>query len=271
MTKQGLHPGTRAIQRAVSVLKAFTAMRPEWTLAQLSEHVGLHKTTVHRLLPALEGEGLVVRVSGRDAYRLGPELIALGARAMRTNDLRTVSRQEMQRLAERAEETVTLEVPVDGELVIVDEVKAPGLLGTHAEIGTRWPVHATSTGKALLAAMEVYDGGLAARGWHVPDTMPALTPRTITTRVELERELVRVRDQGYAVSYEELQLGFAAVGSVVRDHEGRPVAAISVGGATSRVTPNRIPEMGQLVRDVTDRISAALGAPAETAEGESAA
>lgn len=251
------HRGTQSIRRALSVLKLFTDDRPEWKLADLAESVGLHRTTTYRALCALEDEGLVVRVPGRDAYRLGPEVIVLGTRALRTNDVRTVSHPELEILARLAAETVTLEVAIGGDVLILDEVKGPGMMGTRVDIGTRWPIHATSTGKVLLAAWEEAEGGR----WDVPRVLPALTPHTLTTQADLRAELARVRERGYSIASEELQLGYVAVGAVVRNHEAMPVAAVGVGGPTSRVTSDRIPELGRLVRETADRISRLLGAP----------
>jgi IclR family transcriptional regulator, acetate operon repressor len=254
------HRGTQSIRRALGVLKLFTDERPEWKLAELAEAVGLHRTTAYRALVALEDEGLVVRVPGRDAYRLGPEIIVLGTRALRTNDVRTVSHPELEILARLAAETVTLEVAVGSDVLILDEVKGPGMMGTRVDIGTRWPIHATSTGKVLLAAWEAAEGGR----WDVPRVLPALTPHTLTTQAALREDLERVRERGYAVSAEELQLGYVAVGAVVRNHEAMPVAAVGVGGPTSRLTEERIPELGALVKEAAGRVSRLLGAPANS-------
>jgi IclR family transcriptional regulator, acetate operon repressor len=256
------YPGTQAIRRAVSLLKAFTDDRPERTLADLATSVGLNKTTAYRALAALEGEGLVQRSGEGDLYRLGPEMIVLGARAVRSSDLRAMTRGVLETLAREAGETVTLEVLVEGEVMILDEAKGPGFVGMHAEVGMRWPLHATSTGKALLAALLEIDGeaGLASAG--LKKTLPMYTPRTLVVHAQLRADLQRAIERGFAVAYEELQPGYAAVGAAVRNHERRPVGAISIGGPTSRLTRRRVPELGALVRRHADGISALLGAPA---------
>lgn len=254
--------GTQAIRRALGLLKAFTDERPEWRLAELAEAVGLHRSTVYRALVALCDEGLLERVPTRDAYRLGPELIVLGTRTLRTNDLLSVSRGDLVALARLVDETVTLEIAVGEEVLILDEASGPGMLGTHVDVGTRWPLHATSTGKALLAAWtaRLPEGSPA---WPLPPALPALTPYTITSEKALRRELAAVRDRGYAVAIEELQVGYVAVGAVVWNHARQAVAALGVGGPTSRLTAERIPSLGERVRETAERISRRLGAPAE--------
>src|SRR5262245_12218403 len=106
------YPGTQAVRRAVALLKAFTDEQPEWGLTELARALKLNKTTAYRLLTALEKEGFVAR-SPADAYRLGPEAIALGGRALRSNDLRSVSHAELEWLAQITKETATLEVFAD--------------------------------------------------------------------------------------------------------------------------------------------------------------
>lgn len=261
MSRREPYPGTQAIRRAVSVLKAFSDERPERSLGELAAAVGLNKTTVYRALAALEREGFVQRSRDGDLYRLGPELIVLGARAMRGNDLRALSRSELDSLARLTGETATLEVVIEGEVMIMDEVKAPGLVGIHAEIGTRWPLHATSTGKAWLASvLESHGpGGLADAGLR--PVLRQFTPHTLITLDQLLVDLERVLERGYATSYEELQPGYAAVAAAVRNHDNRAVGLISIGGPTGRVTKRRLAELGAIVKQHADRVSRMLGAP----------
>ena len=135
------------MQRAVALLKLFTDVRPEWGLTEVARAAGLNKTTAHRLLSALTREGLLARSATTEAYRLGPEAIALGARALRANDLRTVSRIYLEDLVKRSDETATVEVLVEAEVLILDEMHSRKWLHASPSVGTRWPAHATSTGK----------------------------------------------------------------------------------------------------------------------------
>ena len=248
--------GTQAVARALSLLKAFSDARPEWRLTELARAAHLHKATAHRLLAALEREGMVARDSTGDLYRLGPEAIALGARAVRANHLRAVSRAELESLAATTGETATLEVLVGGDMLILDEVLGRGLIGATASLGTRWPAHATSTGKAVLAALPQAErkevlGSRTRLARH--------TDRTITSAAALAREIAEVEHRGYATASEELERGYVAVGAAVCDHEGRPIAAVSVGGPTVRLPASRFPTLGRQVKAAAARISSALG------------
>jgi DNA-binding IclR family transcriptional regulator len=243
------YPGTQAVVRAVRLLKA-CGTRPAPRLADLCRSQGLHKTTAYRLLSALEAEGLVERTDD-DAYRLGPEVAALGSQALAAPRLREAARRELDALAEATRETVTLEILAGDDVLILDEAMGGRVVGTVPSAGTRWPAHATSTGKVLLA----YRGDAQAS----VRPLPGFTPRTIVDPDALARELARVRRRGYAVSAEELEPGFVAVGAPVRGADGRVVAAISVGGPRTRLTADRIAEGARLVRSAAARISRTLG------------
>ena len=247
-------PGTQAVARAVALLKVFSDARPEWRLTDLARAAHLHKATAHRLLATLEREGMVVRDAAREHYRLGPEAIALGARAARASDLRSVAAPELQALAAANGETATLEVPVGRDMLILDEVAGGALLGAVPEIGTRWPIHATSTGKALLALLPA-----PLRRDYLRTRLTRHTDRTIVSAAALERELDRIRRKGFAVAAEELERGYLAIGAAVRDHDGRPVAAISLGGPRLRFPTTRVETLGRHLHAAANRVSAALG------------
>lgn len=248
------YPGTQAVARAVSLLKAFSDARRGWRLTDLARAAHLHNATAHRLLAALEREGMVTRDPAGEHYRLGPEAIALGARAARASDLRAIVIPELETLAAASGETATLEVPVGGAMLILHEVPGRALLGAVPEVGTRWPLHATSTGKALLAVLPV-----SQRRDLVGSRLSRHTARTIVSTGALERDLARSRRRGYAVAAEELERGYVAVGAAVQDSDGRPVAAISLGGPRVRLPATRIALIGRQVRAAADRISRALG------------
>lgn len=254
MARRPAPTGTQAILRAVRLLKAFSGRTTELTLHDLSSATELTKTTTHRLLAALESEGLVARGSAQNTYCLGPAVIALGVQALRTSDLRASVRPYLVELAQATGETVTLEVLSDDRMLILDEVSGRHLISATAEIGTQWPVHATSTGKALLATLREEE---ARRLLKFP--LQRYTPSTTTEPEDFFRQLERVRKDGYAKAVEDLEQGFVAIGAAFRGALGDVVGAISVGGPTSRIGRNRIGELGALVRATAEKISKCFG------------
>jgi IclR family acetate operon transcriptional repressor len=252
------YPGTQAVVRAVAILKAL-ASSGELGITELAGALTLSKATVFRLLGALERDAMVARDPATETYRLGPALIALGAHALRSTDLRAASHDELVALAEETGEAATIEILVAQDTLILDEVQGRFILGTTPELGTHWPAHTTSTGKVLLAAIR-YEGTPAEWDAALPARLVKRTPRTITSRERLERELARIWRQGYAAAIEEIEPGFVAIGAPVRNHNGRVIAALSIGGPVVRLQRPRIPEVAALVRRSADRVSLRLGA-----------
>src|SRR5437868_1583933 len=245
--------GTRAVVRSITVLKALGRSTNAYGVTELGTATGLSKATVFRLLGALENEGMVARDGLGGTYRLGPEVISLGASALSTSDLRSIAHAELIRLAEESGETSTLEILTDTDVVVLDEVQGRFLFGATPEIGRSWPAHATSTGKVLLA---------------LAHPMPALNrasrfaTRTITTRTELERELSRVRQNGFAMAVDELEPGLVAMAAPIRNHLGYVVAALSLNGPGTRLGPKRrralIPKLCRSANRVSRRLGASM-------------
>jgi DNA-binding IclR family transcriptional regulator len=220
-------------------------------LTELAVALDVNKAAVFRLLGALESEGMVVRDSASGTYRLGTQLITLGASALGSTDLSAAARDELVALVKETGETATLEVLVGGEVLIIGEVQGHFLLGSTPELGMRWPAHATSTGKVLLALTQP------------TPALPHLTkrtPKTVVTRRELEQELDQIRRQGYATACDELEVGFTALGAPVRNHFGNVVAAISINGPSARLKQQVLRELVDPVRQAAERVSRRLGA-----------
>lgn len=257
--------GTQSVLRALDMLDAFSDDHPAWTVTELAEATGLNRTTTYRLLTALESREYVCRDDSGDTYRLGSGLIALGGRALRANSVRAISRTELEKLAESTGETATLEILSGQDMVIIDEVPGEYVTSGSQHIGSRWPVYATSTGKAILAFLPPDEQDEALR-----NRMRSLTPHTLADRAAVQRCLTAIREDGYAVATEELELGFVAVGAPILDAGGRPVAAISLGGTLIRLTAERVPDIGKRVRAAAARISHQLGYRASQSDrGES--
>lgn len=247
------YPGTQAVQRALMVLKAFTDAQPELGLTALARAVGLNKATTYRLVTALESEGLIAKSAAGERYRLGPELIALGVRAMRSTDVRAASRPELEALAKLTGETATLEVLAGSDVLILDEVTGTHLVGATHWIGTRWHAYATSTGKVMLAHMPPA---------QLKKSLPArltIAGKGARTRADFFQELDKIRLDGFATNVEELEAGFAAVGAPVFNHDGKVIAAISIGGPRTRFSDKVISQLGPRVKAAAARISLQMG------------
>lgn len=247
MAEKSPPQGAQAALRALRLLKLFTPERPELKLAEVSAMTGLNKTTTHRLLQALHSESMLDRNPNGGAYRLGPALMALGVQALSSNDLRLRARPLLKQMAKETGETATLEVPVDDKMLILDEVTGSHFVGASGNVGTRWPIHATSTGKVLIA----FDEQGAAR---LADNFEALTAKTITERSRLETQLGEIRRRGFAETVDELEDGFSGVAAVVRGGLGQVLGALSICGPTQRLSADRRARLGITLCSAAERL-----------------
>ena len=240
--------GAQAALRAVRLLKIFKSDRPEMTLSEISRAAKLNKTTTHRLLRALQSEGLIDRNASSSSYSLGAGLMALGVQALASNDLRRRVRPILKTLARESGETATLEVPVENTMLIIDEVAGNHVVGSAGNVGTRWPIHATSTGKVWLAFEK--SGMERIKGPLLP-----LTSKTSMNKNKLIIDLEEIRKRGYAVTVDEVEEGYTAVATIVRGVLGDVQAALSIGGPSQRLKPNRCAELGTILRRASQTLN----------------
>jgi DNA-binding IclR family transcriptional regulator len=251
LEQNGKTTGVQVIARATDVLRALEAEPGGLSLAKIAQRVELPRSTVHRIVTALEAESLVVPASPSGGYRLGPELARFAASA--GGELRESVRPIIERLRHEADETVDLAVLNRNRVFFIDQVAAPHRLQALSAVGVSLPAHCTAIGKALLAGLT--DEQVERL---LPERLPAETANTITDRAELLADLARVRASGVAYDREELTIGISAVGAAIRD-AGLIVAALSIPVPTARFTgqEERLAEM--LLRTCAE-VSATLGA-----------
>ncbi len=224
----------QSAERVLALLTSFDDTRAELGVTEMAALIGVHKSTASRLAAALERAGLLAR-SGR-RFRLGVEVIRLGALALRSFDLVAAMQPAMDRLSQETGETVNLAVPDGAEILNVAEVPSAYILSCSGGwVGRRTAPHAVANGKVLMAY-----GALA-----VPERLERHTGQTITTREALGAELAAVRRDGYAAAVAELEEGLVAVASPVFDGTGACVAALSVSGPADRMKPETLGELGR--------------------------
>lgn len=225
----------QSAERVLTLLTSFDDSRSELGVTEMAALIGVHKSTASRLAAALERAGLLAR-SGR-RYRLGAEVIRLGALALRDFDLVAAMQPAMDRLAAETGETVNLAVPDGPDVLNVAEVPSAYILSSSGGwIGRRTTPHAVANGKVLMAYGTI----------GMPRRLERYTDQTITAPDVLAAELAAVRRHGYATALAELEEGLAAVASPVFDATGTCVAALSVSGPAYRMKPETLDELGRL-------------------------
>lgn len=247
--------GVQAVERAILLLKTLGEEEPELGVSELARRSGLRKSTVHRLLRALQLGGLVEQNLENGKYRLSLEILQLAGMVLRRmDDLQQIARPFLKALAEACEETVNLTILAGDGVINIDRIPSPHRVRNIGWVGRRMPLHCVSAGKVFLAFMPNSEANR-----FLSQTLPQLTPYTITDADQLREQLRQVREQGYGVGLEELEEGLNAVAAPIRDYRGEVVAAISVSGPSFRLTREKIPEVAELTKRAADEISRQLG------------
>jgi DNA-binding IclR family transcriptional regulator len=247
-------PRIAAIQHAVAVLRAFSAAEPLLGVNEIARRVGLHKSTVSRILATLEDAHLVERDAASGRFSLGPGVVALAGPLLANLNVREVAQPYLQQLAQDTGESVSLSIWNHGEAVNVDQVFGPGLIQHIAPIGSRSPAHCTATGKTFLAYAPPGEvQAILARGFT------RFTNRTITDARTLQAELDQIRALGYALNDRELADNLIATAAPIRDHRGQVVAAVGVSAPAFDNIQERLERFAGLTMTTAASISRRLG------------
>ncbi|MBZ5561578.1 MAG: IclR family transcriptional regulator [Acidobacteriia bacterium] len=246
----------KSLVKALNILKVLAEeARPTYTLTEISRHLHLHVSTVHRLLVNLVLQGFVEEDSVSGGYQLSYRVLRMGLRVLDRLDFRRVAQPLLQDLNRRTQETVHLAILQEGRAISIEKFGSLQPVGLDPRLGRVMFLHCTGVGKTLLAYQ---DQEIVERLSHL-EALQRFTAHTITSVAQLYRELERIRAQGYAVDHEEAVEGLRCVAGPVFNHEGRIVAAFSVAGPASRLTSARIPEVAKLVRETSQQISYRMG------------
>jgi len=255
MDRPGEQDALSALQKAFSVLDAFTPSRPVMSVRELSRRSGIARSTTHRLVGELVEWGALERTE--DGVRIGMKLFELGALASSQVGLREAALPFAHHLNELTGLTVNLAVRDGVDVVYIEKISTRNLRVPHSRLGGRGKIHATGLGKAILAFSppEVLDAVTAL-------PLEAVTSKTITDPAALRAELHRVRAAGVAYDVEESRLGLFCVAAPILGSTGEPIAAVSVTGATELSQAERFADVVRTVALAIGRsLSARPGTP----------
>lgn len=237
--------GIQVLVRATEILRLLHGHQAGLSQSEIGEHLGLARSTVSRLLIALEAEGLVASTGPRGRYRLGPEIARLAGSARRNAwvDLHPL----LVEFSYRIGETVDLSILERDRALFVDQVTADNRLRAVSAVGESFPLHACANGKALLASVPEQDRTRLING-----RLERYTDRTITTSASLRREIEAVIAQGVAFDREELTEGVCAIGASLGTVDGE-LLAISIPVPAQRFA-EREADLRQGLLDFVSRV-----------------
>jgi DNA-binding IclR family transcriptional regulator len=241
----------QVLERTLRLLDVLASVDKELGPAELAVMVGLHRSTIHRLLKVLE-EHRFVRRNQAGRYDLGLKLFELGTLS--------VSRFNLPRRAGPILKQIASETGETAHICVFSNMRMLSIAASEASwvpraIGHRGDLHASAAGKALLAFLPQH----AQNDLITRLALPKHTRHTIDTAGRLKSELARVRRQGFSLNDEEVEDGVRCVAAPIFDHKGRAIATLSVAGPVFRMTRRRLPKLARVVKNAAEALSTELG------------
>jgi IclR family acetate operon transcriptional repressor len=251
--------GTTAIDRGAELLVRVLESEQPVALAELASASGIPKSTASRLVSALERQGLVEQDGERGRLRPGPAILRVAQRSLLERSVVELARPALDALGEASGETINLAVPGPLGVEHIAQVEGRHFLGAGQWLGRSVDYHCTAVGKIFMAF---------GRATTAARPLAAMTPHTLTDAGRLRANLAVVRRTGFAEAVNELEIGLAAIAAPVRGAGGEVVAALSISGPTTRMSPERIAELKPILIEEARAVSRRLG---NTEQGEHAA
>jgi len=249
----GAPSAVQSVDRAITALE-FLARRGEAGVSEVATAIGVHKSTASRLLGALQGRGMIEVAGDRGRYRLGYGILRLAGAMGGRLDITSQGGEICEELATRLGETVNIAVLQGDSVINVYQAHGGGAISVNNWVGRPTPLHATSSGKVLLAHLSK-----TSQDRFLDTRLQSFTADTVTDPRVLRRQLTQARLDGYAVTAGEYETGLNAVAAPVLGAGGEAIAAVSLSGPAYRLSHEDLTGTAQLVLAVAARISERMG------------
>jgi IclR family pca regulon transcriptional regulator len=239
---------SQSLERGLAILSAFRSGRPQLGVSEIGRELGLSRSTTHRYVATLAVLGYLEQDASSKKYRLGPRVLDLGFSAINSMELREVAAPHLRQLSDETGYTVNMGILDALDIVYVERCRSsrPGQseIDLNLHVGSRLPAYCTSLGKVLLAWLPTDER--AARLEQIDFVRRG--PNTLVSRTALTAELKRVKENGFAISNEELAYGQRSIAAPILTHDGAAAAAINLAVHSSMTS----------VDDLAARLSATL-------------
>lgn len=243
----------QSVDRAVTVLEML-ARSGEAGITEIAGELGVHKSTASRLVSVLETRGLVEQLSDRGKYTIGFGVVRLAGAATERMDLPRLGLPFCDSLAAELGETVNIAIRDNDVAINISQARGTASVTAHNWVGQRTPLHATSSGKVLLAHAPVDD-----QAELLGSSLERYTARTVTDPGTLREDFDLIVRDAYATSYEEFEMGLNAAAVAVHNYDGGVIAALSASGPSYRFSKKRMREVVATMSTSAKELSSQLG------------
>jgi IclR family KDG regulon transcriptional repressor len=245
----------QSVQRAIDVLELFHASSLELGVTEISEKLELTKSTVHGIIKTLEHRGYLEQNPMNQRYKLGIKLFELGNLVASNMNITKLAIANIHELVAELNETVHLVVLEGSHVIYVEKVEAQSALRMYSQLGKRAPMYCTGVGKAILAFME----NQRIEQIISSTELTSFTPHTLVTEQAIKDDLQKIRQRGYALDDEEIELGLRCVAAPIFNHEGKVFASVSCAGPKIRISDEKLDVISQRVKHAALEISKKMG------------
>jgi DNA-binding IclR family transcriptional regulator len=254
MKKSPKYP-IKVLNKSLSILEILLQKGSAMNISELSEKLGFYPSTIHRILDTLKHWGYVEQNPHTQKYQLGLKALELGMAKLRQMDLVREATPYLKELVNQCNETVHLGVLEAGEVLYLAKEESSQTIRMISYVGRRAPLHCTALGKVLLAYLSEKE----RKKMLGKKVLPRLTKNTITDKRELEKELAKVREQGFSLDREENEKDVCCVAAPIRNYQGEVIAAISISSPIFRIDKNAQTNLKEALIETSKKISKRLG------------
>ena len=244
----------QSIDRAVRILECFSEEKKELKLTEISERLGLNKSTVHGIISTLKYHGFISQDEETQKYKLGIRFVGFGDLVINSMNIRNAAVPVIDKVCEKIEETVHLAMLDGTDVVWIEKRECNKSIKTSTTIGARLPAYTTADGKIMIC----YQNKDKIKN-YLPKRIPQHTKNTITNKAEFIKRLFEVKNKGYTIDNEEYVEGLKCVAAPIFDHEGKVRFSLSTTGPAFRMNDERIKEIVIIIKEAANEISSRIG------------
>ena len=245
----------KVLDKSLSVLELLLQQGSAMNMTEISERLEIYPSTIHRILDTLKHWGYVEQDSHTQKYQLGLKALELGMAKLHQMDLVREAAPYLKELVNQCNETVHLGVLEEGEVLYLAKEESSQTIRMISYVGKRAPLHCTSLGKVLLAYLSAEE----RKKILGEKVLPRLTEKTITDKRELEKELNKVKKQGFALDRGENEKDVRCIAAPIRNYQGEVIAAVSISGPAFRIDVNTQNNLKEALLETSKKISKRLG------------
>jgi len=245
----------KVLDKTFSILDILIQHGSSMHMTEISKKLDLYPSTTHRILDTLKHWGYIEQDPHTQKYQLGLKALELGMAKLHQMDLVREATPYLKELVKQCNETVHLGVLEGGEVLYLAKEESSQTIRMISYVGKRAPLHCTALGKVLLAYLSAEE----RKKILGEKVLPRLTENTITDKMELEKELGKVREQGFALDREENEKDVRCVAAPIRNYLGEVIAALSISSPIFRIDKNAQNNLKEALLETSKKISKRLG------------